>query len=107
MNHSQTLCSNVNLRLYAMALVRGAQVEMAAALMQSLPALAGSGDAALALLAEKAVAIGEWDLAREAAGGITDVKEKAWRLQLVCARYVGRAKVGQCRLSVCRRLTLG
>jgi hypothetical protein len=30
-------------------------------------------------LAEKAVAIGEWDLAREAAGGITDAKEKAWR----------------------------
>ncbi len=68
------------------ALVRGAQTEMAAALMLSVPG-AGSEDDARSLLAEKASAIGEWDLARDVAGGIGNPDHRAWRLLLVRGRY--------------------
>jgi hypothetical protein len=36
---------------------------------------------------ERAAALGEWDLAREAAGAIGDAAARAWRLQLTCARH--------------------
>lgn len=76
----------------ARALVMGTQYEMAAALMMSLPGGAEVGgargiDHARALLAERACALGEWELAREAAGAIGDTSARTWRLQLVCARH--------------------
>ena len=84
----------------AKALLRGAQVEMAAALMLSLPStsfslgtglggLAGgvaASDAARALLAARACEFGEWDLALEAAAACENQAERRWRARLVAAR---------------------
>ena len=55
------------------ALIRGSQIEMAAALMRTLPADKGSKDAAHVLACERAVELGEWEIAAEAAGSIANV----------------------------------
>ena len=71
----------------ARALVRGAQIEMAAALMLSVPSAAGdASDAPRALLCERAAALGEWDAAFRSADTATDGPTRAWRLQLLAAR---------------------
>ena len=97
----------------AKALLRGAQIEMAAALMLSLPSasfttetnegsispatssplvgVAGgarlaAADAARALLAARACEFGEWDLALEAAAAIENQAERRWRARLIAAQ---------------------
>ena len=80
------------------ALLRGTQVEMAAALMLSLPAKSWVDyfaeseksktvpDAAQSLLATRACEFGEWDLALESCCAISDPYERAWWGQLVLAK---------------------
>ena len=71
----------------ARALVRGAQIEMAAALMLSVPRAAGDfPDAPRALLCERATALREWDVAFRSAVDVADEPTRAWRLQLLAAR---------------------
>ena len=84
----------------ATCLVRGAQPEMAAALMLALETKlserpsgdegealtttsAPGGDCARALLAERAAELGEWDLALAAASAISRDDARRWRVDLV------------------------
>ena len=77
-----------NTREAVRALIRGAQFEMATALMRTLPESSpGSKDAAHVLACERAVELGEWEIAAEAAGSIHNVAERSWRLLLVRARF--------------------
>mmetsp|Transcript_7752 Transcript_7752/g.31406 ORF Transcript_7752/g.31406 Transcript_7752/m.31406 type:complete len:1403 (+) Transcript_7752:154-4362(+) len=77
-----------NTREAVRALIRGSQVEMATALMRTLPdSSPGSKDAAHVLACERAVELGEWEIAAEAAGSIHNVTERSWRLLLVRARF--------------------
>ena len=76
------------------ALIRGSQIEMAAALMRTLPADKGSKDAAHVLACERAVELGEWEIAAEAAGSIANVVERSWRLLLVRARFAATESDG-------------
>ena len=75
------------------ALLRGGQIEMAAALMLSLPkdkfpGVAGTSgrDNAHALLAALACEFGEWDFALTAASAIVDRDDRSWRSRLVLAK---------------------
>ena len=76
------------------ALIRGSQIEMAAALMRTLPADKESKDAAHVLACERAVELGEWEIAAEAAGSIANVTERSWRLLLVRARFAATESDG-------------